>query len=389
MLRPAALLTVRLAAVDGLALAVLQVIERATNGWGRACTLRVAYILPSLWCLPGSPRPSCWMVTAGRRAGCGGPCFRGLWRLARGLRQAQLMTTRVSFCFVDVFASRPLTGNPLSLVPDADGLDEVQMRAIAREFNQSETTFLLRPALPGATVRLRSFTPIGAEVGGAGHNALGAWLWMEAAGRLPLADGDEASLRQEIAGQVLPVEVIRGAGEPATVWMDQSPPQFGAVVGNRAALAAALGLAGDDLVADEPAQVVSTGAAHLLVPARDRVAVDRAAPDPARLALVLRHAGGEGCYLYSPDPVDAADAVAYARFFNPTMGIAEDPATGTAAGPLAARLAAAGRVPEETTVIIEQGYALGRPSRIQVSVSGPRVRLGGSGLVVAEGTLAT
>src|SRR6266480_3284753 len=94
------------------------------------------------------------------------------------------MTTTVPFYFVDVFASRPLEGAPLSLVPDADGLDESQMRAISREFNQSETTFLLRPRLPGATWRLRSFTPIGAEVFGAGHNALGAWLWLAAAGRL-------------------------------------------------------------------------------------------------------------------------------------------------------------------------------------------------------------
>ena len=297
------------------------------------------------------------------------------------------MTSRVPFYFVDVFASRPLTGNPLSLVPDADGLDEVQMRAIAREFNQSETTFLLRPSLPGAAVRLRSFTPIGAEVGGAGHNALGAWLWMEAAGRLPSAGGD-LGLRQEIAGQVLPVEVIRQAGEPATVWMDQSAPRFGAVVRDRAAVAAALGLTEDHLTADEAAQVVSTGAGHLLVPARNRAAVDRAAPDPARLALVLRQAGGEGCYLYSRDPVDPAGAVAYTRFFNPTVGIAEDPATGTAAGPLVARLAAAGGVPEKTTVIVEQGYALGRPSRIRVSASGQRIRVGGSGLVVAEGTLA-
>ena len=89
----------------------------------------------------------------------------------------------------------------------------------------------------------------------------------------------------------------------------------------------------------------------------------------------------------SRDPVDAAGAVAYARFFNPTVGIAEDPATGTAAGPLAARLAAEGRIPAESTVIIEQGYALGRPSRIAVSVSRQRVRVGGSGLVVAEGSL--
>jgi len=293
------------------------------------------------------------------------------------------MASHVSFCFVDVFASRPLTGNPLSLVPDADGLDDARMRAIAREFNQSETTFLLRPSLPGATVRLRSFTPIGAEVGGAGHNALGAWLWLEAAGRLPSSEG----LRQEIAGQVLPVEVVRDAGKPATVWMDQSPPDFGAEVWDRTSVAAALGLADDDLAADEPAQVVSTGAGHLLVRARDRAAVDRAVPDAPRLAPVLRKADGEGCYLYSCDPVDP-DAVAYARFFNPTMGIAEDPATGTAAGPLVARLAATGKIPQPATVVVEQGHAVGRPSRIQVSISGQRVRVGGSGLVVAEGRLA-
>src|SRR5206468_8653528 len=125
---------------------------------------------------------------------------------------------------------------------------------------------------------------------------------------------------------------------------------------------------------------------HLLVPVRDRTAVDRAAPDPARLLAVLRQAGAEGCYLYSPDPVGAG-AVAYARFFNPTVGIAEDPATGSAAGPLAARLAAAGQIPRAATVVIEQGHALGRPSRIQVDISGPRIRVGGSGLVVAEGTL--
>ena len=296
------------------------------------------------------------------------------------------MTSRVPFCFVDVFASQPLTGNPLALVTDADGLTEPQMRAIAREFNQSETTFLLHLSLPGATWRLRSFTPIGAEVAGAGHNALGAWLWLAASGRLGYGRG-ELVLAQEIAGEVLPVRVIRESPGPATVWMSQSPPWFGDFVRDRAELAAALGLTEGDLVAEDAAQVVCTGAGHLMVPARDRAAVDRAAPDPARLVGVLRAVGAEGCYLYSPDPVDGAGAVAYARFFNPGMGIAEDPATGTAAGPLVARFAAAGQVPDNSTAIVEQGYALGRPSRIQVKVAGQQVQVGGSGLVVADGTL--
>jgi PhzF family phenazine biosynthesis protein len=184
------------------------------------------------------------------------------------------MTIRMPFYVVDVFASQPLSGSPLPLLPAADGLDQAQLAAVAREFSQPETSFLVRPSLPGATVRIRSFTPAGAEVGGAGHNALGAWVWLEAAGRL----GPGGSLAQEIGGRVLPVEVIRPPGKPAVIWMDQSPPQFGATVGDRAALAAGLGLAEQDLAADEPAQVVSTGAAHLMVAARDRAAVDSAAP---------------------------------------------------------------------------------------------------------------
>jgi trans-2,3-dihydro-3-hydroxyanthranilate isomerase len=107
-------------------------------------------------------------------------------------------------------------------------------------------------------------------------------------------------------------------------------------------------------------------------------------PDPARLSAALAAVGGEGCYLYSRD---VAGADAYARFFNPTMGISEDPATGTAAGPLAALLAAAGQLPGGTAVV-EQGHALGRPSRIRVTVDGSRVTVSGSGLVVAEGRLA-
>jgi PhzF family phenazine biosynthesis protein len=290
----------------------------------------------------------------------------------------------VAFYFVDVFASRPLTGNPLALVPNADRLDESQMRAIAREFNQSETTFVLRPTLPAATIRLRSFTPTGAEVGGAGHNALGAWVWLEGTGRLP---DQRSDLAQEIAGKVLPVDITRESGRPVAVWMDQSPPHFGATFTDHAELAAALGLDRHDLASGEPAQVVSTGAGHLLVPVRDRAAVDRAVPDGSRLEAVLAAVGGEGCYLYSLDPVDTADAVAYTRFFNPTMGIVEDPATGTAAGPLVALLVASGHVPDSVTAVVEQGHALGRPSRIKVAVSGQRVRVSGSGLVVAHGTL--
>jgi PhzF family phenazine biosynthesis protein len=170
--------------------------------------------------------------------------------------------------------------------------------------------------------------------------------------------------------------------------MDQSPPRFGAALDDPERLAAALGLRPDEIAQDRPAQVVSTGAAHLLVPLADRAAVDRAVPDSARLVAVLADAGGEGCYVFTTAAADPDDgAHAYARFFNPTMGIGEDPATGTAAGPLAATLTGSGRVGAGTPVIIEQGHRIGRPSRIQVDIDGERVRLSGGGLVVAEGRL--
>lgn len=287
----------------------------------------------------------------------------------------------VPFSLVDVFAPRPLTGNPAAVVPDADGLTTGEMQALAREFNQSETVFILAPTEDGADWQLRSFTPIGAEVGGAGHNALAACLWLVAR-RLPQ---DRSDFVVQIGSDLLHTDVTRDADGSARVTVQQSPPVFGSVLTERAALVDALGLSVDDLT-DDPAQVVSTGAGHLLVPLVDRAAVDRARPDSRRLAAVLSSVAGEGCYLYSLDPVDE-QAVAYTRFFNPTMGIVEDPATGTAAGPLVTRLVAEGRVAGGTTVTVEQGHVLGRPSRILISVDGADVRISGSGLIVADGTV--
>jgi PhzF family phenazine biosynthesis protein len=270
-------------------------------------------------------------------------------------------------------------------VPDADALSTETMQAIAREFNQSETTFLVRPSITRADHRLRSFTPGGFEVLGAGHNAMGAWLWLALSNRLD--EGREPYV-QQIGDELLPVAVTRDESGGVVVTMQQSEPRFltavRAEVGD--ALARALGLDATDL-SDRAAEVVSTGAEHLLVPVRSRDTVDAAQPDTAALRAFLAEVGAEGCYVYTADADPASGIDAYARFFNPTVGIAEDPATGTAAGPLAALLVRDGLASEGTAITVEQGTALGRPSRIGLRVDGSVVTISGSGIIVAEGVL--
>ena len=296
----------------------------------------------------------------------------------------------VEFSFVDVFTREPLAGNPLAVIDNADRLTDAAMRRLAREFNQSETTFVLKPTRPGADWRLRFFTTTGDEVYGAGHNALGAWWWLAESGRLAIPAGMDRSgaavvgFAQEIGDRVLPVDIIFDRGELRAVGMTQAPPVFGRTYGARELLASALRIREDDLQM-EP-QVVSTGAAHLIVPVRDRAAVARVRPDVDRLIELLRGVDGQGCYVFALDPIDRT-ATAHARFFNPGVGIAEDPATGSAAGPLGCYLASRGVVAKDATVVVEQGHLAGRPSRIEVRVSDDRVRVFGSAVVVARGRI--
>jgi trans-2,3-dihydro-3-hydroxyanthranilate isomerase len=292
---------------------------------------------------------------------------------------------QIPFSFVDVFAERPLTGNPLAVVPHAELLEDAAMQRIAGEFNQAETTFILPARSKSADRRLRSFTAVGHEIFGAGHNSLGAWWWLAESGELKLNDGRN-HFTQEIGERLLPVEVRCEGRQLVSVVLTQAPPEFGNICADIQGLAQALGLEKEDFAQALPAQVVSTGAGHLLVPVRNRAAIVRARPDPQRLATILKDVGGEGCYLYCLDPVSPS-SVAHARFFNPTVGIVEDSATGTAAGPLACQFVRHGIVKDGATMVIEQGYEMKCPSLLRVEVHDKVVRLAGRGVKVIEGTL--
>lgn len=285
----------------------------------------------------------------------------------------------VPFALVDVFGEAPLTGNPLAVVDltDTTGpVDDAWLAAVAREFHQAETTFVL-PGPVGVDRVLRSFTRGGVEVYGAGHNALGAWWWLLDSGRVTAAPGD--TLVQRIGGRDLAV----GVREGGWLALRQEPARFGAT-GDAKAVAGPLGLSRDDLL-DAPApQVVDTGAGHLMVLARTRAAVSAAAPDTAGLVTLTAALGAEGVYLAWPDPAGPV----HARFFNPGMGLAEDAATGTAAGPLAAYLRRAGLLDPAAELVVRQGEDMGRPSTLRIGLADDDTpTLSGRGVTTMTGTL--
>ena len=281
---------------------------------------------------------------------------------------------------IDVFANAPLSGNPLAVVENADGLKDDLLRRIAGEFNQAETTFLMKSEL--ADWKLRSFTANGSEVSGAGHNALGAWLWLGYHGALGSLDLP-TTFHQEIGGDILPITLERRDGLIYGKMM-QSPLKLAAPVTALDALAEALGLGVGDIVQHPAPRAADTGASHLMLRLQDRDAVDRAKPLADRLLAILGPAGAEGCYVYAFD--EAVPGEAYARFFNPTVGLWEDSATGTAAGPLTAYIGKEGLLAADGQLRIEQGTRMGRPSFLHVRLT-PEPELSGTGILVFTGTL--
>ncbi|MGH2604198.1 MAG: PhzF family phenazine biosynthesis protein [Dehalococcoidia bacterium] len=300
------------------------------------------------------------------------------------------MTARdYRFVQVDVFTDRPYAGNPLAVVFDAEGIAGDEMQAIAREMNLSETTFILPPVHPECAARVRIFTP-GQELPFAGHPTIGTSIVLAREGLLP--PGTTEFLLEEGIGPV----PVRFEGDPAAphfAWMHHGEATFGPEIADRAALAAALGLSEPDLIPGVPVQTGSTGLPHLYVALRDRAIVDRAIVDGTALRRVLGDDAHLGVFVFAPDPDPAARRV-YSRMFAPLDGIPEDPATGSASGPLGVYCVRYGLVQtaSEVRIVSEQGVKMGRPSliHIRLRMDGNQItsiEVGGSAVPVLEGTL--
>ena len=275
--------------------------------------------------------------------------------------------------WLDVFCEAPLQGNQLAVVRDADDLDPGIMLAVARETGLSETCFIQSPTAPHADYRNRIFGQH-KELRFAGHPSLGA------AAAVARARGQHrASFVQQTHAGLQPIDVVMDA-DRGWVSMLQEPANMGPELHRVEALGPA-GLRASDGDPRLPPQVVSTGAPQVLAPVRDATVLARARPDwPAVAALLDAH---DATVLYLA-ACDLGAGRARARAFTRSADAGEDAATGSAAGPLMAYLAARAGLDR---LRVEQGIEMGRPSRLECEVEGDRVRLAGGVSIVAEGTV--
>jgi trans-2,3-dihydro-3-hydroxyanthranilate isomerase len=271
---------------------------------------------------------------------------------------------------VDVFTSRALEGNALAVFPEAAGLDGATMQAIARELNLPETAFVLPPTLASCVARLRIFTPA-REIPFAGHPTLGSAFVLLDAGRIT-APSRVFRLEEGVG----PVEVEIGPEAPPLFWL-RMPEICDGPFYPRDRCARALGLQTEDLLEAEP-RLHSAGNPLILVALRDREAVDRAWLDLGGIRA-LRGPDSDPCCMYVFTPTEAG---VYARMFAPQYGIGEDPATGSAMGPLAVFMARNGLLePSDASFVCEQGARMGRRSLLHVEVRGEH----GAGGIFAGG----
>lgn len=282
---------------------------------------------------------------------------------------------KVTFVTCDVFTDRPFTGNPLLVVPDARGLTTAQMQAVAREINYSESTFVLPPKQRSRAYLQRTFVPA-REIPYAGHPTVGTAVVLAALGRLA-ADAPDGvvPVTIEVGFGPLGLELLKADGRVSRVRMEQGAPVWKEPVRGddvKGQIAAALGVPFDALHASLPPQAVGTGNTFLLVPLASVEAVASALADTRMLNHIEKELSVLGLFFFAFNEVEGRTRLR-ARMFAPGAGVPEDPATGSAAGPLGVYLALHGAVPGGIAdgrgrFTIDQGVEMGRASELDVTV---------------------
>jgi trans-2,3-dihydro-3-hydroxyanthranilate isomerase len=299
----------------------------------------------------------------------------------------------LTYYILDVFTERPFGGNPLAVVLDADNVSSADMQAIAREFNLSETVFVLTPTSAGHTARIRIFTP-SRELAFAGHPTLGAAVLL-AGLRAPLLNGERdaiIALEEEIGSVRVGVRLRAGAaayGEfdapKATSALERLPDPD--------EISAAVGLIPVEIGFENHKPTLLRGSnTFAFVPVANLEAMAKVKIAPQRWAHVFTGRGVDGVYLYTRQSVRVQSSF-HARMFAPDLGVPEDPATGSATAGFASVINEFDDLPDGMHKrAIEQGFEMGRPSAVTLTMTIGRgkleaVRIGGHAIRVAEGKL--
>ena len=246
---------------------------------------------------------------------------------------------------IDAFTTTRYQGNPAGVVANADGLSEAQMQEIARELNHSETAFVLKPARDDHDLHVRFFTPTN-EVPVCGHATIALHYVMALEGRPP------GSYRQLTGAGIQRVRVA-AVDDDYAVTIEQNRPDFSSPLSADVArdVLAALGVDADAMDPRCPMQFVSTGHGKLLIGLRERSTLQQLTPDFMRLAALSEAARTKGYFAFTLDTPSDDEAYTWGRMFAPAIGIAEDPVTGNANGPLGAYLVQHG------LIVVEDGRA--------------------------------
>ena len=315
--------------------------------------------------------------------------------LLAGRRNLQAQGSRPArsyrYIHLDVFTDRRLAGNQLLVYVNPEGLDADAMARLTLESNYSENTFVFPPEQPGTDVRVRIFGQRG-EMPFAGHPAIGTAFALAHTGRLKPGT---ASTVFGLGIGPTPIDLEWKGRDLTFAWMTQQTPTFGRSSTDAAAVAGALGLQPSDIAAANApaAQDVGTGSTYIIVPLASRRAVDPADVDQLKLRPLRTDSGltGFAIYAFTTEPGNDG-ATSYSRLV-PPIGIDEDPATGSAAGPAGCFMVKYGFVAADKagSIVNAQGVRVRRPSRIYVRIASAggditQVKVGGVSVVVGEGT---
>jgi trans-2,3-dihydro-3-hydroxyanthranilate isomerase len=289
----------------------------------------------------------------------------------------------------DVFTDKAFGGNQLAVLPDARGLSTEQMQAITREFNYSETVFVVPPDNPAHTRRFRIFIPT-AEIPFAGHPTVGGAFVLAATGEIAL-DGDETRIVCEEGVGPVPVVVRSRNGKPYFTQLTAAKiPEKHDQRYDAQTIASILSLVESDIDVEDGNAIEgwNAGLPYLCVPLKSRDALERAR---VKVDLLDQHLRGKFCtepYVFTKD----GDAYR-ARMFAPLLGVPEDPATGSAAAAFAGYVGARSLTSDGTvSFTVHQGVEMGRPSRLDVEIDLSQgaiaaVRVGGASVLISSGTL--